>query len=351
MSIAGKCYNTASMDSMYLRSIWKFNDEQKAHICLEEVYSKKGFMVNNLHRDDRVHERGIDLLCTKNNSSFGFAVKKKPKKGDISQLKKLSESDSLITKFYVYLDSPTRPFQEAMKSYANVHYLDWGKLHSLLVGSGSVNYTLLYFAAHRLYENLSAIYELLYKKRTTKFYQHVLSAEEKEFLWNIKDDAVKLKSILEYLQLDWRPKLMTRLDYDKTEWAGYITGLHSDLDKINTIAGKSLYSSFRTMSNKFPHLAAHYWELASYRTVWKDFTAEAIKLGEGSSNDLKEFIRYKWVIPTLEPSRRSSEYGPCKSVYSALWAIIESTYHIADDLEDGIDWLHHDLVRRTGFSA
>jgi len=334
----------ASMDSMYLRSIWKFNDEEKAHVCLEEVYSKKEFIVKNLHRDDRFHESGIDLLCTKNNRSFGFAVKKKPKKEDISQLKKLSDSDSSIIKFYVYLDSPTRPFEDAMKSYANVNYLDWGKLHSLLVGNGSVNYTLLYFAAHKLYENLSAIYKLLYEERTTKYYQHARSAEETELMWNIKDDAVKLKSILEYLQADWRPILLTRLDYDRREWACYITKLHSDLDNTNNIAGESLHSSFRTMSDKFPHLAARYWELASYRTVWKDFTAAAIELGKKSPKDLKEFIRYKWVMPTLEPSRRSSEYGPCKSVYSTLWAIIESTYHIAADLESGIDWLHHDLI-------
>jgi hypothetical protein len=332
------------MDSSYLRSIWKFNDEEKAHACLEEIYAKKRFTVKNLHRDDRPHESGIDLLCV-NRRSFAFAVKKKPKKEDVSQLKKLSDSDPSIIKFYVYLDSPTRPFEEAMKSYANVHYLDWGKLHSLLIVNGSINYTLLYFAAHKLYENLSAIYELLYEKRMTRYYQHAWNAEEAEFMWNIKDDAVKLKATLEYLWADWRPVLMTRLDYDKREWAGYITKLHSDLDKINNIGGESLHSSFRTMSDKFPHLAARYWELASKRTIWKDFIAAAIKFGEESPRDLKEFIRYRWVMPTLEHSRRSSEYGPCKSVYSTLGAIIESTYHIADDLESGVDWLHHDLVQ------
>ena len=334
----------ASMDSMYLRSIWKFNDEEKAHVCLEEVYSKKGFVVRNLHRDDRFHESGIDLLCTRNNISIGFAIKKKPKQEDIPQLEKLAVSDSSIIKFYVFLENPTRPFEEEMKSNANVHYLDWNKLHSLLVANGSINYVLLYFAAHKLYENLSAIFELLYEKRTTKYYKHELDTEEIEYMWNIKDDAVKLKSTLEYLQADWRPVLMTRLEYDKKEWASYITKLHSDLDKINNIAGESLYSSFRTMSDKYPHLAARYWELASYRTIWKNFTAEAIVLGENSLDDLKEFIRYKWVMPTLEHTRRSSEYGPFDSVYSTLWAVIESTYHIADDLECGLDWLYHDLV-------
>ncbi len=246
------------MDSMYLRSIWKSNDEEKAHVCLDEVYSKKGFKVKNLHRDDRYHESGIDLLCTRNNTSLGFAVKKKPKQEDISQSKKLSDSDSSIIKFYVYLNSPTRPFEKAMESYANVHYLDWVKLHYLLIRNGSVNYTLLYFAAHKLYENLSAIYELLYDRRTTTYYQHVLKAEETEFMWNIKDDAVKLKSILEYLQLDWRPVLMTRLDYDKREWAGYITRLQSNLDKINSIAGESLHSSFRSDWQVFQRFAGSY---------------------------------------------------------------------------------------------
>lgn len=332
------------MNKEYLRSIWKFNEEEKAHICLEEIYSRRGFLVRNLHRDDRFHECGIDLLCTKNDLSIGFAVKKKPKQEDISQLKKLASSDPSIIKLYIYLDSPTSPFEKAMTLANNVHFLDCSKFHSMLVQNGSINYVLLYFAAHKLFENLSTIYESLYNKRTVKQYKHPLDAEESEFMWNIKDDAVKLKSLLEYLQATWRPVLLTRLDYNKTEWAGYIAKLHAELDVINNIAGESLCSSFHTMSDKFPHLAASYWELASYRTVWKDFTAAAIVLGDKSLNNLKEFIRYKWVMPTLEPSRRSTEYGPIGSVYSTLWAVIESTYNIANDLEDGIDWLHHDLV-------
>jgi len=334
------------MDNVYLRSIWKLNDngEEKAHVCLEEIYSKKGFTVRNLHRDDRRHEAGIDLLCTRNDRSIGFAVKKKPKQEDISQLKKLADSDPSTTKFYVYLDSPTRPFEHAMKSYTNVHYLDWSKFHSLLVQNGSVSYILLYFAAHKLFENLSNIYYLIYDKRTTKQYNHLLDREEAEFMWNIKDDAVKLKSLFEYLQATWRPVLLTRTEYNKKEWAGYITKLHADLDVINNIAGESLCHSFLTMSNKFPHLVASYWDLVSCRTVWKDFAATAIELGKRSLKDLKEFIRYKWVMPTLEPIRRSSEYGPIGSVYSALWAVVESTYNIANDIEDGIDGLHHELI-------
>jgi hypothetical protein len=332
------------VDNEYLRSIWKPNDEEKAHACLEEIYSRKGFAVRNLHRDDRFHESGTDLLCTRNGLSIGFAVKKKPKQEHIPQLKKLADSDSSMVKFYIYLDSPTRPFEQAMTLYTNVHYLDWSKFHSMLVQNGSINYVLLYFAAHKLFENLSTIYKLLYDNRASKQYEHALDAEEVEFMWNIKDDAVKLKSSLEFLQAAWRPVLMTRLEYDKTEWVGYISKLHRELDIINNIAGESLCSSFHTMSNKFPRLAASCWELASYRTVWKDFTAAAIELGKKSLNDLKEFIRYKWVTPTLEPTRRSSEYGPIGSVYSTLWAIIESTYNIANDLEEGIDWLHHDLI-------
>jgi len=334
----------ALMDSAYLRSIWKLNDEEKAHACLEEVYSKKGFTVRNLHRDDRRHEAGIDLLCMRSDRSIGFAVKKKPKQGDISQLKKIADSGPSTIKCYVYLDSPTRPFEHAMESYTNVHYLDWSDFHSLLVQNGSVNYILIYFAAHRLFENLSDIYNLIYEKRTTKQYKHSSDREEAEFMWNIKDDAVKLKSSFEYLQATWRPVLLTRTEYNKKEWAGYIAKLHEDLDVINNIAGESLCHSFLTMSNKFPHLAASYWDLVSCRTVWKDFTATAIELGKRSLKDLKEFIRHEWVVPTLEPSKRSSEYGPIKSVYSALWAVVESTYKIAHDIEEGVDWLHHELI-------
>jgi hypothetical protein len=335
----------ASMDNDYLRSIWRPIDEEKAHECLEEVYSRKGFIVKNFHRDDRLHEAGIDILCTKNDMSVGFAVKKKPKQDDVSQLKKLADSDLLRIKFYIYLDSPTRPFEQAMASCHTVQYLDWNKFHLLLLQNGSIKYVLLYFGAHKLFENLSEIYSLLYDKRATKQYNHVLDTEETEFMWNLKDDAVKLKSSLEYLQATWRPILMNRLEYSKEEWAGYLAKLHSDLDVINNVSGESLRRSFISMSNKFPHLAAFYWELASCRTVWKDFTGTAIELGSKSPDSLREFIRYKWVVPSLEPGRRSSEYGPIGSVYSALWAVVESTYNIANDIEDGVDWLHHELIQ------
>jgi hypothetical protein len=332
------------MNNLYLKSIWKNIEEEKAHQCLEEVYTQKNFIVRNFHRDDRVHESGTDLLCTKNTTNIGFAVKKKPGKEDIAQLQQFSISKSSTIKFYIYLDGPTNPFEEERKLYTNVHYIDWVKFHQLLLCNRSTNYILLYFAAHKLFENLGNIFKLLYEKRTVIFYKHTLDNQEKEFIWNLKDDAVKLKSMLEYLQVRWRPVLMTRLDYDKKEWIGYLDKMHEDLDNVNNIAGESLYRSFFTMANKFPHLAANYWELASNRTIWKDFVASAISIGNTAPDDLDSYIRYEWVMPTLKHNRRSSEYGPIGSAYSALWAIIESTYKISEDIENGIDWLHHDII-------
>ncbi len=304
---------------------------------------RRGFLIANLHRDDRFHENGVDLLFNKNEISIGFAVKKKPKQEDILQLNTLDQSTLARTKFYVYLDSPTRPFDKAKNDTRNVHFIDWNKLHSLLVLNSSVKYVLLYFAAHKLFQNLHRIYHGLYDKRLTKQIIHSPDDEEAHFLWNLKDDAVKLKSSLELIQATWRALLLQRADYNRNEYENLIAKLHSELDIINSLAGESLCGSFNTMFEKYPHLAACYWELASRRTVWKDFTSTALVIGKESPAKLKEFIRYKWVTPTLEHNRRSTEYGPIASVYSALWSVVESTYHIADDLECGVDWLFSDL--------
>ncbi len=332
------------MDTEYMRSVWKAHPEETAHLCLTEVLSKQRFSVTNLHLVDRPHESGTDLLCTRDSLRLGIAVKKKPRQEDVAQLKALSTSKPLGRRLYVYLDDPSRSFGQAMRSCTNVGYVDRVRFHSMLLKNGSVNYVLLYFGAHRLFENLSAVFEMLYEKRTTRYQRQRPTDEEEQCLWSIKDDVVKLKAMAEYLMARWRPNLLQRLDYDAKEWTRHVATLHLDLDALNSIAGESLLASFREMSDDFPHLAARFWDLACCRTGWKVYTSTAIDLGKRSKAMVQEFTRNEWVVPTLKPSRRSSMYGPCRSVYSALWAVVESTFHIANDLEDGVDWLHEDML-------
>lgn len=334
------------MNSEYIRALWRNVEETLAHEFIEEVYGKKGFTVKNYHKNDRVHECGIDILCRRerSNSPVGFAVKKKPRKDDIRQLETLASEHEGTTKFYVYLDFPTRPFERIMRQHRNVHYLNWEKFNSLLILNGSIGYIMLYFSAHPLYANLTKMYDILYRNRNASYYPHNMNVGEAEFLWSLKDDAVKLKAIAEYIMGRWRPRLLSATQYTPKQYPAHIEDLHSELDIVNSIAGHALSKSFLQMEEQYPHLIGKYWNIVRYRTVWKEFTATTMELGKTSKDLVDGFILYKWILPSVETSRRSSHYYPMKSVYSALWALIENTYNLADDIENGIDWLHHDLL-------
>ncbi len=334
------------MENKYLRSVWKLFDEPYVHECLEEAFSKRGLSVINYHRDDRVHEQGIDVLCTKSeNVSLAFAVKCKPGKGDIKQLETLAANPPNIKKFYVYLDSPTRPFRDAMKKHTNVYYIDSTQLHRLLIHHSSIKYILAYYATHPLFQNLKIIYTLLYEKRGTHFTQHRMTIQEESFLWSIKDDAVKLKAIFDYLKHKLRPTLMGATQFCTQEYHAHLQDIHHDFDLANSIAGTPLATSFSRMSSDYPNLAAQYWDIVSARTRWKEFTATAEKEGSQSKERMEEYTLRSWIIPHAEPNTMSSRYYPMRSFYSTLYYLIDSTYELADDIEKGIDWLFEDMLR------
>lgn len=334
------------MNSDYIRSIWKELDETKAHDCIAEIFSAKGFMVKNYHRDDRIHEDGIDLLCTneQEKSEICFAVKKKPKKGDIKQLETIATKQKGRTKQYIYLDSPTKPFDDAMKKYKDIAYVDWMGFNDLLLSGGSIQYILLYFSAHPVFRNVRNIYKLLYEKRNVNYFSHDMTRKEREFIWELKDDSVKFKSIAEYLYGHWRPLLIQKTDYVPKEYSLYVEHLQKEFDLLNSIGAEPLLKSAVRMAELYPYFIGQYWSIVSYRTTWKDFTAKAESLGETSQDSLDDYILNEWIIPSKATHRYGSRYYPMSSVYSALMALVENTYEIGKDIEAGIDWLYRDLI-------
>lgn len=331
------------MNEDYLISIWKKYDETHAHHCLEEIYKKQGFQVKNYHKDDRINEKGMDILCKKGNVNIGVSVKKKPRKGDIDQLRRFAKQNPKIKKIYVYLNHPTASFEAEMSKYKNLIYWDWEIFHEELIRNASRRYIILYFSVHPLFSNLYNILKIVYDKHDVKFPKHKVNTSEIKFLWNIKDDSVKVKAILDYVKDKWSLELMNKTQYNPDEYLEYVRKIHTELDIVNSKAGRVFYNTFQRMEREYPYLLAKYWTLISERTKWKEFTAITIELGKLNEDALKKYILHSWVLPDLDDGPYSQVM---RNFYSTLNYLLENTYQLAKDLEDGIDWLFTDILKK-----
>jgi hypothetical protein len=89
------------------------------------------------------------------------------------------------------------------------------------------------------------------------------------------------------------------------------------------------------MKRYHPYLLSQYWYIVSQRTKWKDFTANAVE--QAASGTLDKYILNSWILPhTL--------IGPCGGFYSTLYHVIEHMFDLAEDIENGMDWLNDDVV-------
>jgi hypothetical protein len=327
------------MDREYLRSVWEDCPETRTLECLEEAYANRGFAVKNFHRDDRVNERGKDVLCTRIHppGAIAFAVKKKPKKGDVQQLRELATQNPGMVRVYVYLSPPTAPFRAEMDKWKAVYYLDWEHLHLVLVESSAIGYLGQYFSVHPLVSSLSDVLRALYDSREVRFRRHRADRSEQAFLWSAKDDAVKLKAMLQLLRELWSPELKGKLRLDPSEYPAYVERLHQHLAATDSIAGVRLRDRFVEMKRTYPGLLGQYWDIASQRTGWKDFTSRASEIGMRSGRQVADFVVREWAVPGAKLDSR-------RSVYAALECLLDRLYGVAKDIEEGIDWLHDDLV-------
>lgn len=331
------------MNDSYLISFWKTKEETFVHKCLEDIYKRKKFEVKNFHKHDRVNENGIDVLCEKDDISIGFAVKKKPRSSDKKQLDALSKNE-VNKKIYIYLAPPTKIFKDKMKETKNIEFWDWSKLHEELILNCSKDYLIGYFSVHPLIITYFKIFKIFFKNRHVKFKEIEIGYDENSIFWNIKDDAVKLKAVLDFLKSRWNSRLMNKTQYDKEEYLPILDEIHSDLDIINSKFGKELLNSFINIEKQYPYLLGKYWNLVSKRTEWKTFTTICIHLFEKDNKLLDYYIINNWILPSINNGKFA---GVMNQYYSTMNYFLENTYEISKDLEDGIDWLYSSLSINT----
>lgn len=317
---------------------WSRSTEDEIIRCIQEVFSRKGYETKNFHADDRVHELGRDLVCVRGEEEIAFSVKKKPRKKDIKQLKTFVETVKNKKGIYVFIEPPTRPFEQFMKSLTTIIFWNASRLHEELVKGESTPYLRLLFSAHPVADTLTKVNEIVYTKRKTSFEKRKLTTEELEKLWVAKDNIVKMRSMLLNMYTRWAKKLMAKTMRKPQEYQEIIDEVFEDLDVVNFLCGEKLTSSFEEIGDKHPNLFGLFWDNVSQRTNWKLFTVAIEKV---KTENISDLIRLWWVLPKLDIS---ISYV-MKGFYSTVNYILDNFHTVAKNLEDGIDWVFEDMKR------
>lgn len=309
----------------YSRKAWENVDEIEISNCIEGIYNASGWKVRNLHREDRVHEKGTDLLCNKNNENVAFACKKRPDTSDIKQLETFFDNTKGMKRIYVYINPPTRPFQEKLDELKDeVEIWDSDKLHKELVCHESVPYLCFYFSAHLIYQNLTGVIRTIYQKRATNYVPHKTTPGEALIMWSVKDDSVKATSLLRFINKRWAEILMTRRERKTQDYPNLLNGVFKDLEIANSICGKKLVDSFSELSKKYPYILSLYWGRVRQRSGWKIFTHSVESEGANFEKNI-----FNWILARIPDIT--------KDFCSSVTYILEDLRELAENIEYGID--------------
>jgi hypothetical protein len=182
----------------------KYNEEEIQTI-IENIFHEKGYKIQNLHKSDRANEKGADLIAEKDQEKIIFAVKIKPQTKDKPQLLEFSDR-SESKKIYVSIKTPSDSFKMfADKFKDKVIFWDEDKLNEELVNTN------LYFASNLIFENhvanellqtIQFFFFQLRKKldKEDKKEIHEMDKESFKLLWRLKDIAVTLNKIPEFIR-------------------------------------------------------------------------------------------------------------------------------------------------------
>lgn len=196
-----------------LRIPWSKYSEDEILYIIENFYQDLGYQTYNYHFGDRSREQGVDLEIWKEGEAQKqlISVKKKPRKGDINQLKELlSRQDGI--KRYIFTERPSADFKKEMEKAGEIQFWDSEKLTKEMLHQQPFRAGNIYLSNHRFEGELHAFIELL-KKRDFEAIKKKESLEVQDYsdvgdlpdiLWRLKDDATALhksfKSLEEFFE-------------------------------------------------------------------------------------------------------------------------------------------------------
>jgi hypothetical protein len=169
--------------------IWEDKEENNLLDCIVEAWKNSGCQsIVNFHKNDRRHERGVDLSCQEDGETLHLQAKMKPRQKDIKQLEMLAKSDA-YKKIYVYVAQPSKPFLNQMvKLKGLVDFWDTEKLHSFLISNRCQLYIRYMFLDSNLVRDIQDILIKIFS--SSKIKPLPLDSTILKDWWDFKDRAV-----------------------------------------------------------------------------------------------------------------------------------------------------------------
>ncbi|MFH0738232.1 MAG: hypothetical protein V1827_06725 [Candidatus Micrarchaeota archaeon] len=255
------------MDELVYR--WKDGEEELMHTCLVEAYEVLGYVCNIYHKSGRTDERGIDILCEKEDNRIGIAAKIKPKKNDSDQLQKFADQEELGKKVYVYGQDPTPEFSRAMKKHRDtIEFLGPDAISSFLLENKSQTYQYLLFLQSPLVVDAEEIILSLEKhigaKPEKPDFKKIL-LKESELFFQLKDDLVKSNSLSEFIK-EILIKRFTEKTFDQTNYRDELRELLLYLSYVHTRATSKLKIKVEEWAELYPSNACYFRDKISKRS-------------------------------------------------------------------------------------
>ena len=328
----------------YVREALGDLDEEEVQDLIQNAFENDGWKVRNLHKSDRGHEEGVDLICERQGKKRLIAVKLRPEKQDIKQLDDLARRFGEGELFYAYTADPTVAFQKKIDDVPNiVNFLGPSDLHSMLIQREVVDYLVRYFGVLPIAKEMAESVTALWESRNVTTYQGLMRTEDLRSIWILKDAVLKIRAAVGIIALRWDDNLMRRTDVREDEFEKVLDDVVCDLDMVQSFTGGNMSHAFNMVKDRTPHVLSLVWTVIRPRTNWMHFVGMAETLS--SRDQVYEFARRFWALPgSLSPMPSAKmNRDNMLSFYSGLAGILRNLAQAAKDLDDGIDWAWQDM--------
>jgi hypothetical protein len=313
---------------MHLTDVWENLTEDDVIDSIEEAYSNTGCeFIQNLHKYDRRHEGGVDLICLRAGETTYIQVKIRPRQKDIKQLEAFSRTAS-DKKIYVYVSQPSRPFKDHMdRLEGRIDFWNAGKLHDFLISNRSQLYIRYIFLDSQLLRDLYGILVKVFSY--SKVEPAPLDTLTLRDWWDLKDRAVKLHASLEHLHQDWKDEILSQDSHDPQVLKNMLEKMLLSFSIISSNCSKDLLDLVTKVGKRRPDVLSCYVAEVLQSSSW---------IGMGSLKDKVEDtsearnIIFEWVLPS---NRGTSEF-------SLILNYLENLHHISGAIEDGVDFVFRD---------
>lgn len=313
---------------------------------LSEVYKNKGFQVKNMHRIDRKSENGADLVVRKDKETVLIAVKEKPRKRDIDQLKRLWNRMSEASLVYAYSKPSTGDFaSEEKKLSGDITFLHGRSLHDFLVEGESLTYLQLIFELHQLVREYSDAMSVAWLHRHVKVPEE-FDVDDLSKLYRLKQAILKKRVGVGVFALKFDNYANSLSTKNPKDFPKILDDTIENLNLVQIYAGISMFETFQHVAETAPYLFSQLWNQVSERTYWNHYTQKTEKLSD--IKEVSDFTAKYWVVPSkgaIGEAQRFSENAI--GFLSGVDDILRSLTISLRDLDVAVDWLWDNSVGKV----